>query len=125
MKLIFENWRKHLNEDRDQYGRDRHAVWQDRAKGFISDTIDKVFFQTDYEKEFKRANFQIDDERNVLTYNSPDGKFIELPYSEDSYLAAINRWDDYLRAKDQERIAAKYGSEEEIAALHGTKYNPN
>ena len=113
MKLIFENWRKHLNEDEDEFREHEyiHGALAKLVGGYGIQEFEKVFLGHDDDK--KRANIQLTGD--VISYNSPDGKYIELPAGndDDAFLAAINRWDDYLRAKVDKTIRDKYGSEEE------------
>jgi hypothetical protein len=144
MKKLFENWRKHINEYEDEF-REHEYIHGDLAKLVCGNTYTpgawKCFGIEEFEKVFlghdddkKRANIKLIGAlpNQKISYNTPDGKYIELPAgdpeardSDDAFLAAINRWDDYLRAKVDKTIRDEYGSEEEIAALHGTKYNPN
>jgi hypothetical protein len=69
-------------------------------KCFGIEEFEKVFLGRDDDK--KRANIKLTGHwpNQVLSYNTPDGKYVELPAgdSDDSFLAAINRWDDYFRA---------------------------
>ena len=131
MKLIFENWRKHITEDDETSAYADDTLAAETTPGYIPVRRQKELVKlvggfgiTEYEKVFedheddkKRANIKLIGEwpKYVITYNSPDGKYIELPAGndDDAFLAAINRWDDYLRAKVDKTIGDKYGSEEE------------
>ena len=124
MKKLFENWRKHLNEA-DLLGR-LNAFEVGEIRGYVPVEKQRELLKlvgdfgiSEYEKVFefdeddkKRANIKLigEEPKYVISYNSPDGKYIELPAGndDDAFLAAINRWDDYLRAKVDKTIRDKY-----------------
>jgi hypothetical protein len=119
MNKLFENWRKHITEGVD-------TLEAEKTRGYIpveeqDELVELVgdFGISEYKKVFefdeddkKRANIKLIGEwpKYVISYNSPDGKYIELPAGndDDAFLAAINRWDDYLRAKVDKTIRDKY-----------------